>query len=67
MPGVGTAGKEGAERYREGKWVGAPVGTLGQVAVGGKVNGGGLGVPEEHKGRMYGNPKEAPGGGRGVG
>ena len=41
MPGVGAPGQKNVEGYREGVWVEAPEGPLGQVAVEGEGNRGG--------------------------
>ena len=53
VQGVGAPDQEAVERYKEGPWVEAPQGPLGQVVVEGEVHGGGLGFLGQHKGGMH--------------
>ena len=65
VQGLAAPDQETVERNREGTWVGASEGPLGQVALEGEVHGGGFSFLKEYQGRVHQHQKEAPGGGRG--
>ena len=53
VQGVGAPDQKAVEGHREGQWVEAPQGTLGEVAVQGEVYEGGVGFPRQYEGELY--------------
>ena len=53
VQGLATSDQEVVEGDREGSGVEAPEGSIWQVAVEGKVYGGGFGFSKEHQGGLH--------------